>query len=133
MRVSRKICSYCLLVLPNLIFAQLTELTQLPKLVHESSGLGYSNGVLWTHNDSGDQAVLYGLDPATWQVKQRLYPKGAYHQDWEDMDVGADGLLYVADTGNNNFSRKQFNIYTINPNTQETTQNTTVLFTEAPT
>ncbi|MDG1967872.1 MAG: hypothetical protein P8I30_00420, partial [Flavobacteriaceae bacterium] len=35
--------------------------TQLPKKINETSGLEYFDGQLITHNDSGDDALLYGF------------------------------------------------------------------------
>lgn len=83
----------------------------LPEEVHETSGLFYYNGRLWTHNDSGGKPILYALDTTTFEVVQRLTLENAKNKDWED--VCADGEnVYVGDFGNNKGKRKNLRIYT---------------------
>jgi len=64
-----------------------------------------NDGVLWVHNDSGDSARVFAINPqgthlATFSLK------GAQAIDYEDMAVGPGpkagvSYLFVADTGNN--------------------------------
>jgi len=88
------------------------------KRVDESSGIAASRtnpGVLWTHNDSGDQPRLYafdakGTDIATVEVH------GAINRDWEDMasfSLGGKGWLLVADVGDNSFDRDNGTLYLV--------------------
>jgi len=74
--------------------------------IDESSGLAPSRltpGVFWTHNDSGDQPRIFafnakGEDLAAFDIQ------GAINRDWEDMASfprGDDGLLVLADVGDN--------------------------------
>lgn len=82
----------------------------LPEEVHETSGLFFYNGRLWTHNDSGGAPVLYGLDTTTFEVVQRITLVNAKNKDWED--VCTDGVnVYVGDFGNNKGKRKNLRIY----------------------
>ena len=37
----------------------------LPDEIEETSGVIYHNGKLWTHNDSGNAAVIFSIDTAT--------------------------------------------------------------------
>lgn len=76
--------------------------------IDEASGLAASRlnpGVLWTHNDSGDEPRLFALDAAGRHLGvYRL--RGAEARDWEDLTVGPGPLpgrqyLYVADIGDN--------------------------------
>lgn len=84
---------------------------ELPKTVKETSGLFFYNGLLWTHNDSGGKAILYGLDTISFEVVQKITLKKAKNKDWED--VCADGeRVYVGDFGNNKGKRKDLKIYT---------------------
>ena len=78
-----------------------------PRIV-ESSGLAVSRrhpGVLWTHNDSGDQARLFavGSDGRTRAV---LTLAGVEARDWEAVAAGRDDrgrpALYAGDIGDNN-------------------------------
>lgn len=86
----------------------------------ESSGVAVSRhqpGVLWTHNDSGDDARIFatnlmGDDLGTYRVI------GADAEDWEDLALGpcpnARGdCLYIADTGDNDGTRQSVAIYVV--------------------
>lgn len=104
----------------NSTYAQLSVITQLPKTVKESSGLAYDGTYLWTHNDSGDEAVLYGLDPDSGKVAKKIYPKSVRHVDWEDLAYAQKGIVFIGDFGNNNFSRKTVSIYGFYPYENDT-------------
>jgi hypothetical protein len=78
-----------------------------PRIV-ESSGLALSRrhpGVVWTHNDSGDQARLFavGSDGRTRAV---LSLAGVEARDWEAVAAGRDDrgrpALFAGDIGDNN-------------------------------
>jgi len=78
-----------------------------PRIV-ESSGLALSRrhpGVVWTHNDSGDQARLFavGSDGRTRAV---LTLAGVEARDWEAVAAGRDDrgrpAVFAADIGDNN-------------------------------
>lgn len=85
--------------------------------ITESSGLAASpcqTDVLWTHNDSGDKAFVFAINPkgeklATFSVT------GAENKDWEDMAIFKDEkgecFLYVGDIGNNERLKSEFKIY----------------------
>lgn len=82
----------------------------LPEEVHETSGLFFHNGRLWTHNDSGGQPILYGLDTTTFEVVQRIRLANVKNKDWEDVCVDGENV-YVGDFGNNKGKRKNLRIY----------------------
>lgn len=75
--------------------------------IEESSGLAASrcqSDVLWTHNDSGDDAFLYAVNPAgeklgTWKVPN------VPNEDWEDLATSKDAagkcFLYIGEIGDN--------------------------------
>ena len=90
--------------------------------VNESSGLAASRrnpGLLWTHNDSGDEPLLYCLDLqgrscGVWRVT------GAEAFDWEDMAAGpgpgaraGEPHLYLGDIGDNIDQRTEIVVYRI--------------------
>jgi len=86
--------------------------------LHESSGVAcgrINEGVFWTHNDSGDQPVVYAFNTdgellATFRVT------GATARDWEDMasvKIGRNGYLLIADVGDNNKQRKDCKLYLV--------------------
>jgi len=86
--------------------------------VVESSGVTPSrrrSGVLWTHNDSGDEPRLYATDSAGDDLGA-VRVAGAANVDWEDLGAGpcpglAARCLYVADIGDNERSRDHIVIY----------------------
>jgi len=95
-----------------------TKETPLPPPVGESSGLAASRkqpGVFWTHNDSGGDPAVYGVNLAGERVAS-VRVKDAQNQDWEDMAVGpcpgGGDCLYLADTGNNG-GRREISLYRV--------------------
>jgi hypothetical protein len=77
-----------------------------PRVV-ESSGLAVSRrhqGVLWTHNDSGDAARVFAVG-RDGRVLATLRFAGVEARDWEAMAVGRDDrggpALFVGDIGDN--------------------------------
>jgi len=86
----------------------------LPELP-ESSGLAVSRrhpGLIWSHNDSGNAAVLFGIDAAG-AVRERVRLPLEL-RDWEDISAArcASGdCLYIADIGDNQRVRRQVQIY----------------------
>ena len=94
------------------------QTVELPEEVRESSGIAASAehaGVLWTHNDSGDDAVLYAIDSGG-RLLGRVAIAGATNVDWEDIAVGpcpAGSCVYIADTGDNDEDRDDAAVYRI--------------------
>ena len=90
----------------------------LPALLHETSGLAVSRrhaGVLWTHNDSGGEPVVYALDRSG-RVVGAVRVTGARNLDWEDIALGpcASGdCLYIGDIGDNGAVRPSVDIYRV--------------------
>jgi hypothetical protein len=81
----------------------------LDPIMRETSGLATSArdpGVVWSHNDSGDEARFYALD-LQGRVVSYFDLEGIEARDWEAMDRGPCALdptsecLYLADTGDN--------------------------------
>lgn len=106
-----KLLPLALFLLPSLSWSQLTIISELPQEVEESSGLAYIQGQLFTHNDSGNRDILYSIDPNQGLVASKLFPENTYNEDWEDLAISSDGTLYIADIGNNDFSRKTLKVY----------------------
>ena len=97
-------------------FAQkikLRTLAKLPPILWESSGLvaGTKHSV-WTHNDSGGEAVLYKID-STANIIRTIKIAGVKNVDWEDLANDYSGHIYIADIGNNCNCRKNLNILKI--------------------
>jgi len=89
------------------------------KDIEESSGVAVSRcqaNVLWTHNDSGDDAYIYAINTAgeglgVWRVPN------AENNDWEDIATYKDSTgkcyLYLGDTGDNKGKRPEHTIYRV--------------------
>ena len=77
----------------------------LPEKVKEASGVAFSRtlrGVLWTHNDSGNQPELFGIDATGQEVA--TFPIGVRMRDWEELAIGPcpeGSCVYMADIGDN--------------------------------
>jgi len=74
----------------------------------ETSGIAASrlaDGVIWAHNDSGDQAVLYAIGPNGEDLGSTSLGQGLAF-DWEDLAIGPGPepdrpYIYVGDIGDN--------------------------------
>ena len=82
------------------------EVARVP-VVSEASGLVLSGGLLWTHDDSGGPATIFGLSTRGKLVRQVPLPQNV---DWEDI-AASGGTLYVGDIGDNGLSRPEIVVY----------------------
>ncbi|EIM78555.1 hypothetical protein A3SI_02296 [Nitritalea halalkaliphila LW7] len=73
--------------------------------VRESSGLAFFGGSFWTVNDSGNENIVYQLDPETSLVQRRVRVENAPNIDWESL-AQDEQYLYIGDFGNNNGVRQ---------------------------
>lgn len=85
---------------------------ELPNEVFETSGLLYFNGNLITHNDSGNEAVLFELDTLTLSVQRRVVVNNVTNVDWEALSQDED-FIYIGDFGNNVGSRTNLAVHII--------------------
>jgi len=85
--------------------------------IPEASGLAVSRRdpkLLWSHNDSGNSAVLFALDTAGIVRGQVRVPVRS--GDWEDISAArcpAGDCLYIADIGDNGLTRRGIHIYRV--------------------
>jgi hypothetical protein len=89
------------------------------KDITESSGVAASRcltDVLWTHNDSGDDAYIFAINLqgdvlGTWRVPN------ARNEDWEDIasfrDPSGKCFVYIGDIGDNKGKRTEHTVYRI--------------------
>ncbi len=90
--------------------------------IRESSGVAVSRShpdLLWTHNDSGDDPLLYAVNWSG-QLVATYHVDGARAVDWEDIALGPCpdpdlGLacLFIADIGDNGERRDDAVIYVV--------------------
>ena len=96
--------------------------------VPEASGLAVSRrnpGLLWTHNDSGHDEVLYAIErTGTIRGKVRVPQR---MRDWEDVSAApcsqGSACLYIGDIGDNEMSRRTIQVYRVaepNPGDRQT-------------
>ncbi|QDS85911.1 hypothetical protein EC9_00690 [Rosistilla ulvae] len=96
-----------------------TQCTIECKDVGESSGVAASwrhEGILWTHNDSGDSPRLFAMDQQG-RHRQEVEISGAKHVDWEDIasyELDGRPQLLIADVGDNGRRRKEVVCYRVN-------------------
>jgi hypothetical protein len=82
--------------------------------VFESSGLVDRGGTVYTVNDSGDDAVVYGVDADTGRTVSRT----TYADDATDVEAlapGEDGTVWAGDTGDNRRNRDTITAYRLRP------------------
>lgn len=100
-----------------------TPLVRLPSVLVESSGLAMTTpGKIWSHNDSGNENKLYGVD-TNGSLLRTITISNATNVDWEELAMDAQKRIYVCDVGNNNNSRNNQTIYRI-PDPETFVQNT---------
>ena len=84
-------------------------LGNLPQQLNESSGLLLAGDLLISHNDSGNEPLLYELDTVSLQIVRQVQVANAVNTDWEDLAQDEE-FLYVADIGNNSGTRTDLKI-----------------------
>lgn len=120
----------CLGVVLGSLFAAADAVQVIGRVEHEAldevSGIVKSTlgDFFWVHNDSGDEARLFALDadsnvlwPPFMRMAEADWPghgiDNAWNFDWEDIAL-ADGVLYIADVGNNGNARRDLGVYVVN-------------------
>ncbi|MDD2634197.1 MAG: DUF3244 domain-containing protein [Bacteroidales bacterium] len=93
-------------------FSKPIIITGLSNTVNETSGLIFHKSELWTHNDSGNKAVLYSIDTVSGDIIRSVEIKNANNRDWEDL-CKDQKYAYIGDFGNNSGKRDDLKIYKI--------------------
>ncbi len=114
MLLRQVICLVVLLSSPGLIRAQEGPrlLGNLPEIVSETSGLLVIGPQLLTHNDSGNEPLLYYLDTVNLEIQREVRVEGVSNTDWEDLAEDAD-YVYIGDFGNTRGTRTDLAIYRV--------------------
>lgn len=94
----------------NITLGSMHRITVLPDNVHETSGLAYHNGTIFTLNDSGNPASVYGFELGKYSTDNDITVLSAHNYDWEEIAT-FDSSLVIADIGNNFNSRDTFSLY----------------------
>ena len=90
-----------------------------PRLT-ETSGIAVSRrlvGTLWTHNDSGDDPILYATDLQGADLGM-IRVRGASAVDWEDLALGPcpeaeSACLFIGDVGDNFETRRSVDVFIV--------------------
>ena len=85
--------------------------------VPEASGLAVSRrrpGLIWTHNDSGNEPDLFAIDTSGASLGTVRVPIRT--RDWEDISAAAcrdrnGDCLYIGDIGDNSLARRSVQVY----------------------
>lgn len=106
-----------LCLLGSLLTAQHTvsEIGLLNSSIRESSGLLFFNNHLITHNDSGNEPILYEMDTTALSVLREVTITNVENKDWEALTQD-ETYIYIGDFGNNVGTRTDLAIYRINKN-----------------
>lgn len=108
-----KILNLILFFFTSIMFAQeISTITNLSNTIDETSGLIFINGKLITHNDSGNEAILYEIDTITGEISRTVVVENATNTDWEDITVD-ENSIFIGDFGNNLGMRTDLKIYRI--------------------
>ena len=73
-----------------------------------------ARGLIWTHNDSGNDPVLFAIDATGAEQGRVRLPISA--RDWEDISAApcpAGNCLYIADIGDNEMVRKSVRVFRV--------------------
>ncbi len=81
-------------------------------IITESSGVEWTDGRLWTHNDSGNPAEIYSIDTTDGHTLQTITIDNYPNNDWEDISADSN-YIYVGDHGNNDGSRRNLKVLKI--------------------
>lgn len=82
-------------------------------IISEASGIADSKknkGFIWVHEDSGNPTQIFLLGH-NGKVAKRVQLKNVVNRDWEELQL-ADGIIYLADIGDNLKRYDQYIIYT---------------------
>ena len=82
----------------------------LPSAINESSGIIYFNENIWTHNDSGDDPIIYEMSIESGEILNEVEFENGDARDWEDIAQDSQ-FVYTSDLGNNAGKRQDLVIY----------------------
>lgn len=83
-----------------------------PSDIKESSGLVWTNGALWTHDDSGHPSDIFSVDTTTGAILKTVVVDNYPNVDWEAITADSN-YIYIGDHGNNNGTRKDLKVLKI--------------------
>jgi len=114
------------LIITNCQTGELKVIADLPQTLKEISGTETTkqSNLIWTLNDSGNKANIYGLD-TNGVIKKELKINAKNH-DWEDLTSDKHGNFYIGDFGNNLNKRKNLAILKISSDSLNNSKKTNI-------
>ncbi len=91
---------------------RLEKVFDLPDEISETSGIIIYDSLLWTFNDSGGEAEIYGINLGSGVISKTIRVTNGKNKDWEDIAQNQE-YIFIGDFGNNDGSRKDLRIYMI--------------------
>ena len=89
-----------------------TKIGSIHSYAPESSGVVFSNGHIFTINDSGNSSIIYKVNPSDGSLLQSIYVNNYDNIDWEDITDDSD-YIYIGDFGNNRGKRTDLKVLKI--------------------
>lgn len=111
----------------------LQTIGELPDAIMESSGLIFYNNHFITHNDSGNEPVLYELDTVNLSIARTVVVTNVENTDWEAITQDEE-YIYIGDFGNNVGTRTDLAVHRIEKSaflSSSEVEASTILFTYA--
>ncbi len=93
----------------------LHKIFDLPGELSESSGLIIYDSLLWTFNDSENEAYLYGIDLVSGSIQRIINLQNTRNIDWEGI-AQDETCIYIGDIGNMAGDRDTLDIYVLQKN-----------------
>jgi hypothetical protein len=90
----------------------LEKVYDLPEELSETSGIIIYDSLLWTFNDSGGKARIYGVNVTSGKISKTIEITNGKNKDWEDIAQNKE-YIFIGDFGNNDGSRRDLRIYMI--------------------
>lgn len=89
------------------------QMADLPKTLKEISGVAFSNNLIYSIEDSGNENEVTVMDTLG-KITKTIVVNSVENIDWEDLIFDKKDNLYIGDFGNNDNDRKDLTIYKIN-------------------
>tara|TARA_Y100000385_G_C13108988_1_gene650758 strand:+ start:80 stop:1057 length:978 start_codon:yes stop_codon:yes gene_type:complete len=97
---------------PSAEQAFVTKIGSMHSYAPESSGIVFSNGYIFTINDSGNSSTIYKVNPSDGSLLQSINVNNYDNIDWEDITDDSD-YFYIGDFGNNKGKRTDLKVLKI--------------------
>jgi hypothetical protein len=91
----------------------LSNVTGLPELLQENSGMTELGDLIWFISDGGNEPALYGYSLEQDSVLRKVIVDGVSNVDWEDITQNGQ-QVFIGDFGNNMGTRTDLHLIVVN-------------------